>query len=303
MRLGSFRVSGAGGTSADVSVVSFPGSGGDDLANVNRWRNQLQLQPIDERALADSVQSLDLTAGRFAVVDLAGPSAGGKASQRILGAWLRDGGQVWFIKMMGPADLVGTQKKAFADFLASFRLPQKAPESSAPSSLPGSAQGGTNDLPPGHPGVPAAAGSPSGMDSMPVQTAEVPTLRWQAPGDWAAKPASSMRKASYSVGGAEVAITVFPGDVGGVLANVNRWRGQVGLPEISQADLGGHVAAIDTNGLHFTVVDEAGSSARIMAGLLPWQGVTWFFKLTGPPDAVERAKPAFLTFLKTVKAP
>jgi hypothetical protein len=38
MRQGSFLVPGTAGASADVSVVSFPGSGGDDLANVNRWR-------------------------------------------------------------------------------------------------------------------------------------------------------------------------------------------------------------------------------------------------------------------------
>jgi hypothetical protein len=42
---------------------------------------------------------------------------------------------------------------------------------------------------------------------------------------------------------------------------------------------------------------------RIVAVLVPWQGRTWFFKLTGPNDAVGRAKPAFLDFIQTVDVP
>ena len=71
-----------------------------------------------------------------------------------------------------------------------------------------------------------------------------------------------MRKGSYAVGGAEVAITAFPGDVGGVLANVNRWRGQAGLAPVDEAGLGQATTSIESNGLHFLVVDaEGGSSA------------------------------------------
>ena len=40
-RKGSYRVRGADGKTADISVISFPESAGGLLANVNRWRNQL----------------------------------------------------------------------------------------------------------------------------------------------------------------------------------------------------------------------------------------------------------------------
>ena len=40
-RKGSFLVRGANGETADVSVISFPATAGGLLANVNRWRDQL----------------------------------------------------------------------------------------------------------------------------------------------------------------------------------------------------------------------------------------------------------------------
>ena len=144
------------------------------------------------------------------------------------------------------------------------------------------------------------------MNSIPVPTDTSASLVWQAPADWQNKPGNAMRKGSYAAGGAEVAITAFPGDVGGVLANVNRWRGQVGLDPLDDAGLAQATQSIDSNGLHFVVADAGPASKggqRILAALLPWQGSTWFFKLSGPDDAVEQAKPAFLAFLRTVRAP
>jgi len=307
MRLASFLVSGFGGATADISIITFPGTGGDDLANINRWRNQLQLAPISAGALAGELQTLDAAAGRFVVADMTGAAAGTKPATRILGAWLRDPERVWFFKIMGPADLVGAQRDAFGAFLKSFELSAGA-GGGAPLVKSGGAPANTNDLPPGHPVLPpeqqsGAPGGSAAMDAIPVQAADTPSLRWRAPADWKTKPGSAMRKGSYAAGDAEIAITAFPGDVGGVLANINRWRGQVGLPPVSDSDLGQVATQFDSNGLHFVVIDAAGSSSRIVAALLPWQGSTWFFKLTGPGEPVGRAKPAFLEFLKTVQAP
>lgn len=50
-----------------------------------------------------------------------------------------------------------------------------------------------------------------------------------------------MRIATYIAdtpsGQVEIAITRFPGDVGGVLANINRWRGQMGLGPVLESGL------------------------------------------------------------------
>lgn len=168
------------------------------------------------------------------------------------------------------------------------------------------AQGG---LPPGHPPidgltVPPAAPD-SGMASTPVPTATDQALVWAAPASWTSRTGSTMRKGSYTINGPEgagdLSITAFPGDVGGNLANVNRWRAQLQLPPV--ADLAGALQPLAANRLDMLLFDTANNGVRILGAIVPRAGETWFFKLTGPDALVAREKPAFLEFLKTVKAP
>ncbi len=143
------------------------------------------------------------------------------------------------------------------------------------------------------------------MASTPVATAGGQALVWTAPPEWKPKPGSAMRKGSYAIAGpegtADLGITAFPGDVGGNLANVNRWRGQLGLPPVDSLD--GAVEPLNVNGLAMLVFDGANDGNRMIGAIVPRPDETWFFKLTGPDALVARTKPAFIEFLKTVKAP
>ena len=147
------------------------------------------------------------------------------------------------------------------------------------------------------------------MPSADVPTANGSGLSWSAPADWKVKAASAMRKGSFAISGqngeqADLSITAFPGDVGGELANVNRWRSQVRLAPLGEADLAGAVTHMEHNSLRFTLVDlggpEGGDSPRILGAIVPYADGTWFFKLMGPAAVVARAKPEFLAFLRTV---
>jgi hypothetical protein len=164
--------------------------------------------------------------------------------------------------------------------------------------------------------APADAGS--GADTSPgaaMAGAQVPTaagadLVWQAPAGWEAKAAGPMRKATYGVPGAggacELSVTAFPGDVGGELANINRWRGQVGLAPLGAGDVEGSVSRVEANGLKFSIVElvPAGEGSNgILGAIVPFSGTTWFFKLTGPAPALRASKPGFLAFLHSVRAP
>jgi hypothetical protein len=158
-------------------------------------------------------------------------------------------------------------------------------------------------------GTPADAAPGAPMADTAVPTADT-ALVWQAPAPWTPKAASAMRKGSYTVpgdgGDADLSITAFPGDVGGELANVNRWRGQVGLSNLRPEDLEGSVSRVEANGLRFTIVelapaDPAGKA--MMGAIVPFAGTTWFFKLMGPGASVRSAKAAFLGFLHSVRAP
>lgn len=192
--------------------------------------------------------------------------------------------------------------------VASYRIPKEAVPSVA-SAKEGPA---ANTLPDGHPPIDATAAPASGLDAM-ANTA-VPTgtahVTWTAPAHWTAKPASAMRKGSFAIKGAggeaDLSITAFPGDTGGLLANLNRWRGQIGLAPLSAAQLEANLAHLDANGLHFEVVDFAGTAngapTRILGAVLPRPGETWFFKLMGPDALVAGEKAAFTAFLQTVQA-
>lgn len=115
MRFASFAVE-KSGEKADVSVVTFPGEGGSDLDNVNRWRQQIGLAPIDESGLKSMVAHLHAGDVHLDTVDMSGNSA------RVLAAWTRHGGSAWFFKMTGPAALIEQEKTNFGAFLQSIRF-------------------------------------------------------------------------------------------------------------------------------------------------------------------------------------
>ncbi len=166
------------------------------------------------------------------------------------------------------------------------------------------------EAPKAAPAAPApAAATGSTMANTPVATSSGPGLAWSAPASWIAKPGSAMRKGSYAIKGdggeADLSITAFPGDVGGDLANINRWRGQIQLGPISAGDLASAVQRLERNGLKIGVVDLGGATGpapqRTLAAMVPHEGSTWFFKLTGPDALVAKEKAAFMAFLDTVK--
>lgn len=185
--------------------------------------------------------------------------------------------------------------------VTSYRVPKETPEP-LPPILTGALPSGSA----------ASAGSADNMASTAVPTATGTGLTWTAPAEWKPKAASAMRKGSFSVlgaGGAEadLSITAFPGDVGGTLANVNRWRGQLQLPPLGETELGQTMTHLDLEGLHADVVEfastPAATSQRMIGAIIPYDGATWFFKLTGPDALVASERERFLAFLKTVKAP
>jgi hypothetical protein len=103
----------------EVSVTVFPGPAGGELANVNRWRNQIGLSPVDEAALAKDRKALKSPAGSLAVFDYTGE---GEKKTRMVAAILFAGGNSWFVKMVGDAGPVAASRADFIRLLESLRL-------------------------------------------------------------------------------------------------------------------------------------------------------------------------------------
>jgi hypothetical protein len=121
MRLGSFKVDGPNAASADVSVIAFPGEAGGLISNINRWRGQLQLSPLDEDQLSQLTQRTEVDNAPTYLVDFQTAENAPKPS-RILGAVLQTADRAWFVKMTGPPELLESQRQKFLDFVKSFRF-------------------------------------------------------------------------------------------------------------------------------------------------------------------------------------
>src|SRR5205807_1790079 len=103
MRYASFTAE-KNGEKADISVVTFPGDGGSDADNINRWRQQIGLPAAEPNALDAMVVPVKAGEISFSTVDLMGETA------RVVAGWTRRDGRAWFFKLTGPKGVVEQEK-------------------------------------------------------------------------------------------------------------------------------------------------------------------------------------------------
>ncbi len=277
VRVRDLMVPGKDGQKAEVTIIPFPGSVGTEVDNVNRWRREIGLEPVaQENVTSESVQ-IGSDAGKL--YDLAG------AQNQTIAAVLVKDGTSWFFKLKGDKAAVVDAKQTFVQFLKSVGFDQaSAPvaETAAPTSTPT------------------------------APTAEKTGPAWDVPASWHEQEASPMVLKSFSAtdeSGHKAVITIssFPGDVGGTLANVNRWRRQLGLAPIEEMVLDDMSSSIDVMGGKGTTFDmtgkdvKTGQPARMVAAMVPRDDSTWFYKLMGDDAVVAREKSAFVKFVQTVR--
>jgi hypothetical protein len=134
-------------------------------------------------------------------------------------------------------------------------------------------------------------------------------LKYTTPPGWdeEAEP-SPPRVAAFHVreGGRRVEVTVmtFPGDVGGLRANVDRWRQELGLGPAGDEDLKKDVRQVEVDGSAAFFADLTGPESagrnRTLVVTVPRGEQTWFIKMKGPADLVEGQKAAFEAFVQSV---
>lgn len=177
--------------------------------------------------------------------------------------------------------------------IATYRVPKETPPpaaTNAPSADPHAGLG----IPPVKAVSPAPAPAPASTP---------------APTDMASTPVPTANNGEAAGQQAELAVTAFPGDVGGNLANVNRWRQQLQLAPIDANDLNSVLTHIHVGDLHIDLAellgpapaDEGKPRLRVLGAIVPHNGATWFFKLTGPDALVAREKNAFIAFIQSIQ--
>lgn len=127
------------------------------------------------------------------------------------------------------------------------------------------------------------------------------------PAGWERVPGERpMRVATYTApdpqGPAEVAVTQFPGRVGGELANINRWRGQMGLPPVDEADLESTIQRFAADGFDGYLTRVRGSAQHMLAAGVYQASAdrTWFIRATVSPDTADRLEPVLFGFARAM---
>ncbi len=304
----------AGDEHLEIALSAFPDDVGGPLANLNRWRAQLGLDPVVQADLAQHFEPLhgeDRNAGVLATLDGRAPHADlGETDVRMLVAMVPDAGRTWFLKAVGLPQQVAVHRESFLEFA---RTLPPTPSTTASDRRPPTvkAQG---------PSPAASGGHAAGQ------------THWNAPPHWQPEAdASSMLKGAYLAPNAQgqtdpatsarITLMTLPGDGGGALPNINRWRAQLGLPALQTLDdqpvtrltVGGHPGALlDLVGTPPAAPDNAppgmpslaapadGQSVRTLVTLVALPTETWFIKMSGPDAAVQAQRQAFQNLLDSI---
>jgi hypothetical protein len=260
----------------EISVIA---SSGSLIDNVNRWRGQLQLPPMDEAALQSTVKEAKAGDAKMWLVDLTGKAAP--------------------VGTMAPFAGGGAQAPGNAPFAGGGATPGAVTEPGSPPP----------DLPPGHPPVAADGG--------PVDSPAAAPFAFTAPDSWQPQPASGMRKAAFLVkeGDKQALITVIDlpasaPSVASPLENVNRWRKEIGLAPITEGELTGLVQEMQVDrkpSKYFELIPDAAKPAEsqateaTIAAAVPVGDMIWFFKFRGERDLVVAQRDHFKSFLDSIR--
>ena len=219
---------GAGDARVETAITRLGGAAGGIGANINRWRGQLGLAAQSEEEI---MQSTEPVGSGGVWVDLVGPDPHGGEGEglRMFAAIFSQGtGDTWFLKAVGPSALLEPHRAGFVALCESVGFGDGG--HSGPARPPAQ--------PPVQPATRSAAEAPRPAPQAAAGSQGSPGLAWGAlPDGWTVDATPrSMSVASFSVsdGAQEASVTITP--LGGrqdPLANVNRWRRQVGLAALA----------------------------------------------------------------------
>lgn len=134
-------------------------------------------------------------------------------------------------------------------------------------------------------------------------------IEWDAPSGWSEAPNDNpTRLAVFRIDGApdvEIVVTRFPGDVGGALANVNRWRAQIGLGPINGSSLEAHIERLSVPGFDAYLYCATNAGRGLVAVGLEEsaQSRTWFVKATSTEQSFDRVRDDVPAFARSFRVP
>nr|MDQ3624468.1 hypothetical protein [Verrucomicrobiota bacterium] len=267
----AFSISGEGGE-AKANITPLPNLRGREAIVVNLSRTQAGLPSLEADELSKELAPVEIGDESGQLFEIAGKGEDGKPI-KIITAFAHQQDASWFYKLSGDETIVTAQRPAFLEFLKSIRMTAPAP-SAAPAET-------------------ASAPAPGAAE-----------FKWQVPPGWKTVTPGQMQAAKFAVpargnAGAEVSVSVFPSDTGGTLANVNRWRGQLGLGPVDESGLAPLAAPLDPSLPNAVIVTLSNEPRHLLGAIVPRDGRWWFYKMLGDGAAVTAERDAFLSFAKS----
>ncbi len=151
---------------------------------------------------------------------------------------------------------------------------------------------------------------PSGHPPVPAARPPANRLQYEKPAGWQeadTRGAAFRPEAAFTAsdGGQSGRVTVFAlrGDL---LSNVNRWRRQdLHQPDLDAAQLDRLRQRVEVDGQPADYVDllnaDAPGHPRVLGVVLQRRDGTWVFTMKGPAELLQKQKPAFEAFVKSVR--
>lgn len=280
---GSFHVKTKSGPIGRIGVMPFRQQVSTlDVANM--FGRELGFPLFNEETLSPFVEKKKIGNRTFEWLSLEEKNSLSLTNPKVaLLALLRQEGETWLFPFIADQQLVAQESANFENFLETCILrPGKERQIVAKSSRP----------------------APAVRKPAPPLSKKNP-WKWEVPESWNEGKVSSVRLASFSVSGdsgeaLDISVTSFPGDVGGLLANVNRWLGQIGLSPVGQENLKKYCSSLSFAGHSGHMVEAYGKEQGLFAGVLFLEDESWFFKLQGDRKLAEREKANFSQFLQSI---
>jgi hypothetical protein len=275
MSLAAFAIAGGEAGEAQVNITVLPNLAGHEADIINMWRQQMGLTALSEEEAARSLHPIQAGQETGSLFEVSAAADAASGSTRIVTAMVHRADGSWFYKLAGNSKIVEAQKPAFIEFLKSIRIQPAAVVAAVP--------------PPAAP---------------PSASADASSPKWKVSASWTPVAAGQMQLAKFAVpprgsARAEVSVSVFPGDTGGPLGNVNRWRRQIGLGPVTEADLPQQITVLDPSHPQAFLTEQKNNGQQLVAAVVPRGGQWYFYKLLGDAAAVGPEKDAFVAFVRS----
>lgn len=109
------------GQRVEITVIDLTADVAELLPNVNRWRQQVQLEETTAEALASEMKAFHAGAAVGNYVELIGPETA-EPRQTILAVVALHSGRAWFFKLIGDTKLAAEERERFESFVRSVQF-------------------------------------------------------------------------------------------------------------------------------------------------------------------------------------